>query len=92
MKFEITKTDIFPIKPQAGLCAFASITINDAIQLGSIGVRIGEQGKVSITIPAKKVGASMKFYFQVSTEVKELMVEAVQKAIDTSGMFGFNKA
>ena len=89
--FEVTKVDIFPINPQAGLIAFASVKLNDTIQLGSIGVRVGEGGKISITLPAKKVGEGMKFYFSLTPELKDIITEEIQKNIDSSGLFGFIK-
>lgn len=52
----ISEIQIIPIKPQAGLVAFASFVLENNIYLGSIGIITRPEGGYRLVYPTKKVG------------------------------------
>tara|TARA_B100001989_G_scaffold252461_1_gene234583 strand:- start:1622 stop:1930 length:309 start_codon:yes stop_codon:yes gene_type:complete len=54
---KISEVNIIPIRPKDGLVGFASVVINDAIYLGSIGIHEKLNGNgYRLTYPTKKMG------------------------------------
>lgn len=56
MKPYITEIQIVPIKPQAGLVAFASFVLDNSLYLSSIGIMTRPEGGYRLLYPTKKVG------------------------------------
>lgn len=54
---QVTEVDIAFIKPRNGLIAFASVVLDDALYLGSIGVHRKLDGSgYRLTYPTRKIG------------------------------------
>lgn len=75
----VTEVQILPIKPKDGLIAFASVVIDEALYLGSIGVHLKLDGTgYRITYPTKKVAEkSMNIYHPVDRKMSKLIEDAI---------------
>ena len=82
---QISEVQIKPTKPKDGLIGFASLVIDNALYLSSIGIftRLNGQG-YRITYPTKKVGSlDMQVFHPISKELgKEIEKEVIRKAED----------
>jgi len=76
----ITEVSITPIKPQAGLVAFASIVADGSLYLSSIAVYTRPDGSYRLLYPTKKVGDQMlNLFHPISREASKEIEEAVFK-------------
>ena len=58
---KISEVNIILIKPRNGLIGFASLVVNDALYLGSIGIHQKLNGNgYRLTYPTKKTGAKIR--------------------------------
>lgn len=74
----ISEVQITPVKPKDGLEAFASVVVNEAIFLGSIGVHCRHDGTFRIVYPAKKVGErNLNIYHPINRNVGRMIQEAI---------------
>jgi DNA-binding cell septation regulator SpoVG len=53
---KITEVEIVPVKPDAGLIAFVTCVVDDALYLGSIAVFTKLSGGYRLVFPTKKIG------------------------------------
>lgn len=67
----ITEIQITPIKANNGLVAFASVVLDNALYLGSIGIHTRLNGpEYRITYPTKKVGdKDMNIFHPINKEL-----------------------
>ena len=79
---QISEVQIKPTKPKDGLIGFASLVIDNALYLSSIGIftRLNGQG-YRITYPTKKVGSlDMQIFHPISKGFgKEIEKEVIKK-------------
>lgn len=76
---KITEIQIMPVKPRDGLVAFASVVVDNALYLSSIGVytRLSGAGW-RITYPTKKSGdKSFNIYHPINKEASQAIERAV---------------
>ncbi len=68
-----------PIKPRDGLVAFASVVLDDAIYLGSIGLHLKLDGTgYRLTYPNKKVGTrGIDVYHPINTALSTAIERAI---------------
>jgi stage V sporulation protein G len=80
MEIKITDIQVTPITPRNGLVAFASVTLNNSVYLGSIGVytRLDGSGSYRITYPTKKVGKKdLNIHRPTNEEMSKMIEEAI---------------
>ena len=90
---KITEIQIMPVKPKDGLVAFASLVLESALYLGSIGVytRLNGEG-YRITYPTKKIGEkSINIYHPINKEtsrvIEQAIIERAKKVFEKSNDF-----
>jgi stage V sporulation protein G len=72
----IAEVNIAPVKPSAGLIAFASLVINESVYLSSIAIYTRLDGSYRLLYPTKKVGDRIiNFYHPVNSDTS-LQIEA----------------
>ena len=76
---KITDIQITPIKPKNGLVAFASITLENNLYLGFIGIHTKlDRSGYRITYPTKKVGEkSLNIFYPLNRETSKMIEEAI---------------
>lgn len=74
----ITEIQIVPIKPKAGLVAFASLVFEDNLYLGSIGIYTRPEGGYRLTYPTRK---SENGSFNIFHPINREIAEAIEKAV-----------
>ncbi len=74
----ISEIQIFPIKPQNGLVAFASFVLNENLYLGSIGIITRPEGGYRLLYPTKKVGIRNINLFH---PINKLFAENIEKEV-----------
>jgi DNA-binding cell septation regulator SpoVG len=75
----VTEVDIAFVKPKDGLVAFASVVLDDALYLGSIGVHQKLSGDgYRLTYPTRKVGAGQ---FNIFHPIRKPLSTAIEQAI-----------
>ena len=70
----ISEIQVVPILPQNGLVAFASITFDSCLRLGSIGIFTRPQGGYRLTYPTRN---KLNVFYPINREVAGLIEEAV---------------
>jgi DNA-binding cell septation regulator SpoVG len=84
---KIKKVEIVPIRPRDGLVDFASVVLNDAMFLGSIGIHKRLDGNgFRITYPTRKIGESNMAVFhpldrELSKEIEQAIVSKAEKIL-----------
>lgn len=79
----VTSVNIQPVKPNRGLIAFASVTIDDSLYLGSIAVYTRPDGSYRLLYPAKKVGdRSMDIFHPINRSSSRQIEEVIFKKCD----------
>lgn len=74
----ISEVDIYPIKHQLGLLAFASRVIDDALFLSSIGVHSKIGGGFRLTYPTKQVAdRNINIFHPINKETSLAIEEAI---------------
>lgn len=74
----VSEVNVVPIKPNNGLVAFASVVLDDALYLGSLGVHSRLDGSYRITYPTKKLGSKeLNLYHPINRDVGKLIEQAV---------------
>ena len=76
---KISEVNIILIKPRNGLIGFASLVINDALYLGSIGIHQKLNGNgYRLTYPTKKTGRSnMDIFYPINREAGKAIEDAI---------------
>ena len=76
---KISEVNIILIKPRNGLIGFASLVINDALYLGSIGIHQKLNGNgYRLTYPTKKTGANnMDIFHPINREAGKAIETAI---------------
>lgn len=78
--------------PNQGMLGFASILIDNALEISSLGIysRLDGAG-VRLTFPAKKLGNGQYKYFvkPTGTETEQEIVKAVEQEIQRLGLLNF---
>ena len=90
MKPEKIEVSFTPIMAEKGLQGFATIRIDDWLELGSVGVFSRADGSgFRLTFPAKRLSSgTYKFYFRIrNSEIEEHIREAVEREIKKLGLF-----
>lgn len=83
MKPRLTEIQIFPIKPQNGLVAFASFVLDGNLYLGSIGVVTRPAGGYRLVYPTKKVAdRSLNIFYPINREFAEMVEAEVVKRLE----------
>jgi len=80
---QITEIQIIPVKPRDGLVGFASVVVDNALYLGSIGVytRLNGAG-YRITYPTKKIGEkSINIYHPINLETSRAIEQAILEKV-----------
>lgn len=78
MKPKITEIQIVPIKPQAGLVAFASFVLDNSLYLSSIGIITRPEGGYRLLYPTKKIGPkSINIYHPINREFAQSIEKEV---------------
>ncbi|MBT3230819.1 hypothetical protein HN358_03515 [Candidatus Uhrbacteria bacterium] len=73
---KINEVQIIPIRPREGLVGFASITLDDGLHLGSIGIHKRLDGSgYRITYPTKKIGSIDTHIYHPTTNAASKMIE-----------------
>lgn len=86
---KVTKVEVVPIRPQAGLVGFASIEINDMFYVSSIGIHKKRDGSgYRLTFPTKGSGTHQLPIFHpitlsFSKEVETAVVEKAKSVLET---------
>lgn len=76
MHLQVTDVQIVPIRPNKGLVAFASVTLNDALYLGSIAVYARLDGSgYRVTYPTKQSGRNSNALFHPVTPELSRIIE-----------------
>lgn len=76
----IAEINVTPIKPQAGLVAFASVVVDHELYLGSIAVYTRLDGSYRLLYPTKKVGEQMlNLYHPINREASKRIEAAIFK-------------
>ncbi len=74
----ISEIQIVPIKPQDGLVGFASLVIDNALHLSSIGIVTRPQGGYRLTYPTRKSkNGSFHIFYPINKETAERIEQAV---------------
>ena len=95
---EITSINITPIVLSKGLIGFASLVLNNVLELNSIGIylRVDQKdGKtIRLTYPHRKLkNNSLVPYFKVINETfNQQLTEAVEKELKQLELFNFKVA
>ncbi|MCB9981783.1 MAG: septation protein SpoVG family protein [Rhodospirillales bacterium] len=76
---KISEVNIILIKPRNGLIGFASLVINDALYLGSIGIHQKLNGNgYRLTYPTKKTGTNnMDIFHPINREAGKAIETAI---------------
>lgn len=76
---KISEVNIIPIRPKDGLVGFASVVINDAIYLGSIGIHQKLNGNgYRLTYPTKKMGMhNADIFYPINKTVGKAIENAI---------------
>lgn len=75
---QISEINIVPVKPDAGLIAFASCVVDESFYLGSIAVFTRLHGGYRLVYPTKKLGERNLHYFHpISKEAAQAVEEAI---------------
>ncbi len=74
-----------PNRPD-GIIAWVSLVLNNRLFLGGIAVRKEENGRVTITFPAKKKEDQSKFFFHkpITAQCHEEIRDAIVRALNLS--------
>ncbi len=84
----ITDVQIQPIHPKDGLIAFASLVLDEAIYLGSIGVysRIDGRG-IRLSYPSRKIGdKNLHVYHPINKGIADAICGAVEQKLVELGL------
>ena len=75
----VSEVNITPVKPQAGLVAFASCVIDGQLYIGSIGIhQYPFVDEYRITYPTKKIGKKhINYYHPITQEAGKLIETAI---------------
>lgn len=80
MSLLITEVNVTPIRPQAGLVAFASVVLEKSIYLSSIAIYTRPDGSYRLLYPTKKLGGqTMNLFHPISREASKKIEAAVFK-------------
>lgn len=81
---KVSEVNIILIKPRNGLIGFASLVINDALYLGSIGIHQKLNGNgFRLTYPMKKTGANnMDIFHPINREAGKAIEAAIFKQLN----------
>lgn len=95
MKPEITEIQIVPIKPQAGLVAFASFVLNNFLYLSSIGIMTRPEGGYRLLYPTKKIGfKNINIFHPINREfaqsVEKEVIAKFEDVMNNAGYDSFN--
>lgn len=77
--YKITEVQVLPIKPRDGLVGFASLILDEALCLTSIGIHQKLDGTgYRLTYPTKLVGdRTMNLYHPITKDLSRAIEEAV---------------
>lgn len=76
----VSEVQIFPVKPQDGLIAFASCVLDGAHYLGSIAIFTRLSGGYRLVYPTKKIGnRQLHVHHPISREASEALEKAILK-------------
>lgn len=79
MTNEISEIQFLPVKPRDGLIGFASLVLNNALYMSSIGVHVKIDGTgYRLTFPTKVVGSrQLNIYHPINANLSRLIEEAI---------------
>ena len=79
----ISEVNITPVKPQAGLVAFASFVLFDALYCGSVAIFTRPNGSYRLSYPNRRIaGRDIDVYYPISKEVGAVIEQAVISKYD----------
>lgn len=74
----ISEINIVPIKPQAGLVAFASFVLFEAVYCGSVAVFTRPNGSYRLSYPNRRVGGrEMDVIYPINKQIGQAIEAAV---------------
>jgi stage V sporulation protein G len=75
---QVSEINIVPVKPQAGLVAFASFVLFEAVYCGSVAVFTRPNGSYRLSYPNRRVGGrEIDVFYPISKQVGEAIEVAV---------------
>lgn len=75
---KITEVEIVPVKPDAGLIAFASCVVDGAFYLGSIAVFTKLNGGYRLVFPTKKIcGRNLPYHHPINRDASEVFEKEI---------------
>jgi DNA-binding cell septation regulator SpoVG len=76
---KISKIELIPIKAERGLIAFANVTLDESLFIGSIGVHTKlDRSGYRLTYPTKKVGSiHITICHPITPELSKLIEEKI---------------
>jgi len=89
MSIEISDIKIVSINQQGSLWGFATVLINDFLELKQIGIHSRPEGGFRITFPAKKLkdGRLQFFYRLIDAKTEEKLTRAITAEIKRLGFW-----
>lgn len=74
----ISEINITPVKPQAGLVAFASFVLFEAVYCGSVAIFTRPTGSYRLSYPNRRIaGRDIDVYYPINKEVGTIIEQAV---------------
>jgi DNA-binding cell septation regulator SpoVG len=95
-KIKITNLSFVSVRPQESFAGtflgFANLTLNDFIELNSIGCHKEKKGELIITFPSRKlVNNSLKFYYEIiDNEVKTKIKNEIEAYLEKIEIWSAN--
>ncbi len=91
MSLKISDIKIVPIRQQGSLWGFATVLINNVLELQQIGIHTRPSGGWRATFPAKKLkdGRLQFFYRFIDTEAEDQLTQAITSKIRWLGLWEF---
>lgn len=85
----VSEVNIYPVKPQNGLIAFASVVVDDSLYLSSIAVYTRPDGTYRLLYPTKKLGERILNLFhpinyETSRQIEAVIFKKCEKVFERS--------
>lgn len=75
---KISEIQITPIKPNNGLVAFASFTIDNSIYCSSVGIITRPNGGYRLVYPSRKIAnRNMNLFYPITKDCGQMISQAV---------------
>ena len=84
---QVTRVKIKMIQGEKGLCAFASVVLNDCLYLGNIAIfsRLNQAGKYRLVFPEKRSGENrIQMFHPLNNNLYFEMEKAITEKINST--------